>query len=123
MLVKGILLFFTFGLLFFLVITSLEYFLWLNSTGRLILLLVFIAVEAFFIVPLYFSALLFLFKLKRGGISNRDASVLIGRHFPEVGDKLSNLLELAQNRDKSELVMASMEQRSLNLSPIPFSRA
>lgn len=122
MLVKGILLFFTFGLLFFLVITSLEYFLWLNSTGRLILLLVFIAVEAFLLYRYILVPLLFLFKIKRG-ISNRDASVLIGRHFPEVGDKLSNLLELAQNRDKSELVMASMEQRSINLSPIPFSRA
>ncbi|MGB5554025.1 MAG: hypothetical protein WBM83_05140, partial [Flavobacteriaceae bacterium] len=62
------------------------------------------------------------FKLKKG-IDNKQASVLIGKHFPEVGDKLYNLLDLVEDRDRSELLLASIEQRSLNLDPIPFTKA
>lgn len=119
---KGGLLFLSLGLLFFLVILAVEYFLWLNSTGRLLLLLVFVAVELFLLFKYILTPIFYLFRLKRG-ISNKQASVLIGRHFPEVGDKLYNLLDLAGDTDRSELLLASMEQRSKNLNPIPFTKA
>ncbi|KAG1650666.1 Glutamine--tRNA ligase [Nymphon striatum] len=54
---------------------------------------------------------------------NSAASVLIGKHFPDVGDKLLNLLDLAEDSDESELLLASIEQRSENLNPIPFAKA
>src|SRR5690606_22677870 len=38
-------------------------------------------------------------------------------------DKLYNLLDLAENGSRSELLMASIEQRSENLNPIPFTKA
>ena len=122
MLLKGGLLFIAFGVLFFLIVLGVEYFLWLNSTGRVILLVVFIAIELFLLFKYILTPLFFLFKLKKG-ISNKQASVLIGKHFPDVGDKLLNLLDLADDSDESELLLASIEQRSENLNPIPFAKA
>lgn len=122
MLVKGILLFMVLGLLFFFVIMGVEYFLWLNSTGRLVLLLVFVAVEMFLLYKYIAVPLFYLFRV-REGITNKQASVLIGKHFPEVGDKLYNLLDLADDANQSELLLASIAQRSTRLNPIPFTKA
>ena len=122
MLVKGVLLFLVFGLLFFFVIMGVEYFLWLNSTGRLFLLLAFVGVELYLLLRYILMPLFYLFKLRRG-ISNKQASLIIGRHFPQVGDKLYNLLDLEEDRNRSELLLASIEQRSEALHPIPFTRA
>ncbi len=99
-----------------------EYLLWLNSTGRLVLFLLFIGTELFLLFTYILTPLFYLFKVKKG-ITPKDAAVLIGEHFPHVGDKLYNLLDLADNPEKSELLLASMEQRSKQLSPIPFANA
>ncbi|MBC6997579.1 hypothetical protein [Cytophaga sp. FL35] len=122
MLLTGVILFGAFGLAIFLLVTSVEYFLWLGSTGRLILLVLFGLAQAVLLYRFVLVPLFYLFKLKKG-ISNKDASVLIGKHFPEVGDKLSNLLDLAGNGSQTELVVASIEQRAHRLSPVPFSNA
>ena len=122
MLIKGALLFLVLGLLFLLVVLGVEYFLWLNSNGRMILFFCFIVVGLFLLYRFIFTPLLYLFKVKKG-ISNRDASWLIGKHFPEVEDKLYNLLDLADDKNQSELLLASIEQRSKTLSPVPFTKA
>ena len=122
MLIKGALLFLVLGLLFLLVVLGVEYFLWLNSNGRMILFFCFILVGLFLLYRFIFTPLLYLFKVKKG-ISNRDASWLIGKHFPEVEDKLYNLLDLADDKNQSELLLASIEQRSKTLSPVPFTKA
>ncbi len=103
-------------------VLGVEYFLWMNSTGRLILLLVFVGVELYFLFRYIITPLFYLFKLKQG-IDNKRASVLIGKHFPKVGDKLYNLLDLADDTNRSELLLASIEQRSESLNPVPFSKA
>ncbi len=121
-LIKGILLFLAFGLLFFLAVMGVEYVMWLSSTGRLILFLLFISTELFLLFRYILTPLFYLFKVKKG-ISPKDAALLIGKHFPKVGDKLYNLLDLADNPEKSELLLASIEQRSEQLQPIPFSNA
>ena len=122
MLLKGVILFLVLGMLFFLVAMGVEYFLWMNSTGRLVLLLLFIAVELFLLYRYIATPLFYLFRMRKG-ISNKQASLLIGKHFPEVDDKLYNLLDLAEDKDQSELLLASMEQRSERLKPIPFAKA
>jgi len=122
MLVKGLLLFLVLGLLFMFVVLGVEYFLWLDSTGRFILLLSFVAIEGYLLYRYILTPLFFLFKLRQG-ISNKQASLLIGKHFPEVGDKLYNLLDLAEDKNQSDLLMASMVQRSENMAPIPFAKA
>ncbi|WP_338732287.1 DUF4175 family protein [Mangrovimonas cancribranchiae] len=121
-LLKGAILFFTIGFLYFLFTLFIEYVLWLNPTARTILFWVFIGVE----LALFFKFILLpiakLFKLQKG-IDAIDASNIIGNHFPEVNDKLLNVLQLKQNNQHSELLLASIEQKSEALTPIPFKLA
>lgn len=121
-LIKGTLLFLAFGLLFFLAVMGIEYALWLNSSARLLLFLFFMGTELFLLFRYILTPLFYLFKVKKG-ITSKDAAILIGKHFPKVGDKLYNLLDLADNPEKPELLVASIEQRSKQLNPIPFSNA
>lgn len=68
-------------------------------------------------------------KLFRMGkfISYEDAAAIIGAHFPEVKDKLLNTLQLSQriqvNSKDADLLMASIDQRTLDLQPVPFTSA
>ena len=115
-------LFITLGLLFFLSITAVEYFLWLGSTARLGLLVVFVVAGLVLLYSYILTPLFYLLKLKKG-ISNREASMLIGKHFPSVNDKLVNLLDLADDGKESDLLLAAIEQRSTEMEPVPFVKA
>jgi hypothetical protein len=57
------------------------------------------------------------------GIDYTQAASIIGNHFNEVEDRLTNFLQLTQNKAQSELLLASIEQKSIELQPIPFSNA
>jgi hypothetical protein len=122
LLIKGGLLFLAFGALYFMAILGVEYLFWLNSEGRFVLLLLFLLVEAFLLYYYIAVPIFHLLKLKKG-ISYKEASLLIGKHFEEVGDKLYNLLDLAEDSNKTELLLASIQQRSDNLTIVPFSGA
>jgi len=121
-LLKGTILFFAIGLLYLIATLLIEYFLWLNPTARTVLFWVFIAVEVSLFAKFIAFPLAKLFKLQKG-IDYEDASQIIGSHFPEVNDKLLNVLQLNQNSQQSELLEASIEQKSSELSPIPFKLA
>lgn len=121
-LIKGSLLFLSLGLLFFLAVMSLEYLLWLNQNWRLLLFLVFVLVELFLLYKFILTPIFYLFKVKKG-LSNKEAAKLIGKHFPNIDDKLYNLLELSENKEKSELLLASIEQKSQNLNGFTFAKA
>lgn len=121
-LIKGIFLFLTLGTLFWMAITYFEYVLWLSESWRLTLFILFLVVELYLLYRYIAVPVLYLFKI-RDGIDKRAASQLIGKHFPNVDDKLLNLLELSENQEKSDLLMASIEQRASNLGPVPFAEA
>ncbi|MBO3115250.1 hypothetical protein J4050_00730 [Winogradskyella sp. DF17] len=121
-LLKGTILFFAIGLLYFLLTLFVEYVLWLSPTARTILFWCIVFVEIALFIRFILSPLLHLFKLRKG-IDYKKASGLIGRHFPEVSDKLLNILQLSQSPKQSELLLASIEQKSRELSPVPFSSA
>ena len=121
-LVKGTILFFAIGLLYLIVTLLIEYFLWLNPTARTILFWLFIGVELALFTKFIAFPLAKLFKLQKG-INYEHASQIIGNHFPEVSDKLLNVLQLNLNNSQSELLEASIEQKSSELSPIPFKLA
>ncbi len=67
-----------------------------------------------------------LFKLGKV-ISYEEAAQIIGQHFPEVSDKLLNTLQLSQrakiNAKDSALLMASIDQKTGELQPVPFASA
>ena len=121
-LIKGIIFFFGLGLLYFLFTLSIEYFLWLKPNARTVLFLGFILVELVLLIRLILFPIFKLVKLQNG-IDYQQASDIIGSHFNEVGDKLTNFLQLAQNPAQSELLLASIQQKSIELHPIPFSNA
>lgn len=121
-LLKGAILFFAIGLLYFLITLFIEYVLWLNTTARTVLFWVFVAVELGLFIKFIAFPLSKLFNLQKG-ISQVDASKIIGSHFPEVNDKLLNVLQLKDNAVQSELLLASIEQKSSELKPIPFKLA
>jgi len=121
-LLKGIILFFAIGVLYFIITLLIEYFLWLSPTARTILFWLFIAVELALFTKFIIFPLSQLFNLRKG-INYEDASKLIGNHFPEVDDKLLNVLQLNQNSNQSDLLLASIEQKSAELKPIPFQTA
>ncbi|MGC6431175.1 MAG: hypothetical protein ACON5F_09050 [Jejuia sp.] len=121
-LLKGGILFFAIGLLYFLFTLLIEHFLWLNTTLRTILFWLFIAVELGLLVKFVAIPLAKLFKLKKG-IDYEKAAKIIGTHFPEVDDKLLNVIQLKESNQESELLLASIEQKSVELNPIPFKLA
>lgn len=63
-----------------------------------------------------------LFKIQKG-IDYEEASTIIGTHFTEVNDKLTNFLQLSNDQNQSELLLASIEQKANSLQPIPFGNA
>ena len=121
-LIKGAILFFAIGLLYFLLTLLIEYALWLSPTGRTMLFWVFVIVEAALFIRFIVKPLSKLFKFQKG-INYLDASKIIGNHFPEVSDKLVNVLQLNENSKESELLLASIEQKAVELNPIPFKLA
>ena len=110
----------------FLAAVLLEHFGWLSRLGRGLLfwggLAAVAAVVGWFVVrPL----------LKMNGlgrcISRDEAARIVGRHFPEVSDKLLNLLQLMSDRpdetDHSDLLLAAIEQKTEQLRPVPMLAA
>lgn len=121
-LLRGTIFFVGLGLLYFLFTLFIEYFLWLKPTARTVLFWSFVAVELFLLLRFILFPIFKLFKLQKG-INYNDASNIIGNHFSEVGDKLTNFLQLSEDKNKSELLLASIEQKASTLQPIPFGNA
>lgn len=58
------------------------------------------------------------------GISEMEIAQMIRKHFPDIDDKLVNLLQLrGQGGKENELAMAAIRKRTEELAPIPFARA
>jgi len=121
-LIRGVLFFIGLGLLYFLLTLFVEYFLWLKPIGRTILFCMFIAVELFLLVRYILFPVFKLFNIQKG-IDYKEASKIIGNHFTEVSDKLTNFLQLASTDNQSELLLASIDQKANSLQPIPFGNA
>ena len=108
----------------FVLFTSVEYFAQFNILGRTILF------YCFFIIVAYVMAyyiILPISKLYKFGkiINHQQAADIIGKHFTEVKDKLTNVLQLNELAFNSpnQLVLASIDQKSAELKPVPFANA
>ncbi|OIQ37431.1 MAG: hypothetical protein BM563_08465 [Bacteroidetes bacterium MedPE-SWsnd-G1] len=121
-LIKGSILFISFGLIYFMCTLFIEHFLWLQPLARTVLFWLFILVEIGLLTNYIFVPLFKLVGLRKG-LSLDEASRLIGTHFKEVDDKLLNVLQLKNESNQSELLLASIEQKSIELVPVPFKKA
>lgn len=122
---KGALLCGAFLLGSFLLVAALEHFGFYSSLVRAVLFYGYLFGNLSLLVYYVFWPLLKLFQI-RPGLSNFQAAAIIGKHFPDVADKLLNTLELytlqQSQASVSPLVLASIEQRTKLLSPIPFQQ-
>ncbi len=121
-LLKGLLFFAGLGLLYFLINAFIEYFLWLPMAVRTLMFWGFVVVLFLLFSYYILRPLLKLFNIQKG-ISPLESSKIIGNHFPEVADQLTNYLQLAQNKEQSELLKAAMAQKEKNLAFVPFVQA
>jgi len=124
--VKGSILFLAVLLFSYLVVSGLEYIGRFGSMTRFFMLFSFVGINTFLLIKFLIIPVLKLNKLSKH-LSIWEASSMIGSVFPDIGDKLKNTLQLEKDMSNTrlnlELVQASIEQRSANLSVIPFSSA
>lgn len=121
-LIKGCVLFLSLGLLYLLFTLFVEYLFWLTPVYRAVLFWLFILVEIFLLFRFIVIPIFKIIGLQKG-ISYIEASKIIGEHFPEVSDKLINVIQLKNEKQQSELLQASITQKSAQLQPIPFKKA
>ncbi|WP_298246898.1 hypothetical protein [uncultured Christiangramia sp.] len=119
---KGMMLFAGIGLLYFLLTASLEHLFWFSESVRAFLFWLFISIEIILFIYFIGFPLLKLFKLRKG-INKEQASEIIGTHFQEIGDRLLNLLQLDRTSERSELLIASIDQKAESLKIFNFSEA
>ncbi len=124
-LIQGVLVGAVLWIVFYLLINGLEYFSWFPPKGRFVLLLFLLAGSTFVLVYHFLIPLVNLIRFRKK-MSVEQASVLIGRFFPEIKDKLLNTIQLSSQMDNgadNALLVATIAQRSARLSPIRFSDA
>ena len=121
-LIKGLILFSALGLFYFLIVLYLEYFLWLKPFYRTILFWIFVSAELYLFIKFILLPLTHLLKIKKG-INHIQSSKIIGNFFPEIDDKLLNILQLKNKNEENELISASIEQKAKQISAFHFSKA
>lgn len=123
-LIKGVL--YTIALLvsLFILLVLLEHFGYFSTILRTILFW-FYLLAALAILVSYIALPILKMNSLGQRISNEEAARIIGRHFPEIKDRLLNLLQLQNEADlsSSDLLQAAIDQKTEQLSPIPFSNA
>jgi hypothetical protein len=124
-LIRGVLLFLAASIAYYILASLGEYYFYFPSWFRYALLSCFFVVGGFALVALIIFPLLQLARLGKI-ISHEKAAQIIGAHFPNVQDKLLNVLQLKQQsigNISKELIEASIDQKTKELSPIPFQNA
>jgi len=113
-------------LTFYLVLTVSESFIWFNATVRSVFFWSYLLTALWI---LYKWILIPLLNLNRIGkiLTYNDAAKIIGQHFTDINDKLLNTLQLFEslenNNQNKDLLLASIEQKSKQLRPVPFTSA
>lgn len=122
-LIKGLIYGVGLSLAYFFVLALAEYFGHFGSTTRLVLLVLMLAGLASIVGYYILYPLAKLMNIGRR-ISYDKAARIIGKHFPEVDDKILNTLQLQSlSVAQSDLLKASIDQRIAGLTPVPFGNA
>ena len=122
-LLKGAILFVAFLFSLFLVVNAFEFSIGLNGGARAVLFYSFLS--AIVIAFIFFIGKnILLLKNANKNISNEEAAIQIGNYFPEISDKLLNVIQLEKLSDQqNELLIASIQQKSLEVRKVSFVEA
>jgi hypothetical protein len=107
----------------FIAFALLEHFGRFGVEVRTILFWAFVIISKFIF---FFWVLRPLFKLAKLSerLSDDEAAKIIGKHFPNVADKLLNVIQLKnQNSSNTALLQASIDQKAQELNIVPFVKA
>jgi len=124
-LIRGVLYSVGLILLLFLAMSLLEYYYYFNSGVRKAMFFSFIGISLLALAGWVFVPLMKYFRLG-SVISHEQAAQVIGAHFTDVKDKLLNILQLKKQSDANtnrDLILASIDQKSDEIKPIPFKNA
>ena len=112
-------------LFLFLAVSVLEYYYYFSSGVRKLMFFSFIGVSATAVAYWVALPLARYFRLGQV-ISHEQAAQIIGQHFGNVQDKLLNVLQLRSQAEEGasrDLIMASVNQKSEEIKPVPFKKA
>lgn len=112
-------------LVLFLVVSLLEYNYFFGTGGRKLLFFSFVGLSLLALGFWVVRPLMNYFRLGKV-ISHEKAAEIIGQHFTNVKDKLLNVLQLRHQADNSvdkALIMASINQKTEDIKPVPFQSA
>ena len=121
--IKGAIILLSFFLAAFILINTIEFSAHLSKTGRGILFYTFLFS---FLGASYWLVIRHIIMMTNGNkqMSNEEAAIQIGKYFPEVSDKLLNVIQLEKLTNKqSDLLIAGIQQKSLKLQNVPFVNA
>ena len=121
-LVKGVVLTLLGLIVFFILIAVLEHYIKFDVALRTFLFWLYIALNTAIAFKYLFIPILKLLNFRKG-INYKDAAKILGEHFSEINDKLTNILELNEMSHDNELISASIEQKTLEISPVPILNA
>lgn len=123
LIIKGLILFLGLSLSALLVLSFLEHLGHFNSGIRTAFFFFYITTLLFASIKWIILPTKHLFNLQ-SELSDEEASIQIGQHFPDIGDRLLNTLQLADlSYEQNSLIAASIEQKSKALSTFSFSKA
>ncbi len=126
--VRGLLISVSILLALLLVIDFIEYFSWSGSRVRTVIFYGYLVITGYILIRYVVIPLIRLFQIGHT-ISNEEAARIIGKHFPEVDDKLINTLQLEEkiktehDRKEMDLLLAGVQQKAAVLKPVPFKKA
>ena len=110
-------------IIFFLILAITEYFCSFGVGGRTFLFWAYILLNLVVVGKLIIIPLLNLFNIGET-LNYREAAKIIGQHFPEIDDKLINVLELSEiSNTNNALITASINQKTKKMAPISFKNA
>jgi hypothetical protein len=104
-------------------ISTLEYLVFFNSSIRTLFFWTYCAVSLIIVLKYIIIPLIKMFQLAPS-LSHEEAAQIIGTHFKEISDKLTNILELRElDKGSQALINASIKQKSKEFELVPFNKA
>jgi hypothetical protein len=119
--IKGTILTLSLVLVYFIIAALLEYNLWMSKSARLLVFASFFGLVLFCVYR--FLKLPIQWWLYKRGLGQEESAQMVGKHFPTIGDRLLNLLQLAELPGNSALVQAGILQKSQAMQGISFEQA
>jgi hypothetical protein len=124
-LLRGGLILLTCLLAYVLLVSVGEYYLYLPVWAKVSVVGAFVVLGGGALVFLVIRPLLGMARLGKT-LSHEEAAVIVGRHFPEISDKLLNVLQLKNDQNSSasrELIEASIDQKASQIAVVPITGA